>query len=509
MSDQLSARSRPTESYSAGTARLKSDRARNGPVARLFGRPDRLIGLDSARGITLFLLLVLCCFTITGSGLLPEASALAVRLFGSAAGPESAVGAAVGATAVALETLVPLTLVIIAGMATGVSSGGARPLDGVALLQRRLRSALRGVVLISLSLVLAPYGIPFSALLGTLGVMSLLTTVTLGLRLRTLMIAAPVLVLTLGAGTTIVRLALDETGSHLVPMLEWLLLSPFPPVAWSGLFLAGLAVGRLDLRRWRPRLLVLAGASGAAVLAFGVAFVLTRAGGPPLLAALAEISPASAAPLGLLCSGAAALAAVAVALCAGDALRWLFAPFSSAGSLGATAAVLAGGVVVVLDIVGSRMPGPSGSAAAAPGTADSAGADSLGGAAVRVAGQLAQTLLGRPAEVSPTIAVVTLALLIAIPVAAFAVVWRLAAGDGPVERLLRAAGARLSEVPAHQTLAVETTSPASPAPAQRSRHDSESSRESALARGVSHDPAELTSVTARWTPGQALGRLPY
>ncbi|SDZ53187.1 hypothetical protein [Herbiconiux ginsengi] len=485
--------------WSAGVARVPGDRDGAGrrAVARLFGRPSRSIGLDVARGAALAGLALVVWFGSADSGV-AQASRLAAIAGVGQQGPKDAL--AFGGTVVALA------FVLIAGVATALSSGGATPPQGVERLRCRMRLALRAIVLLGIGGVAAFSAAPFAGLVATIGALTLVALAVVGWRAGTLFLAAvlwTIVVPVLDAG--LVSLVVDSR-TLIAPALEWALAGAFPPVPLVGVLLAGMAVGRLDAVRIGRRLIVFAGAAGCAILAFAAgAAVSARFGAslPPLLSAV----PGAMTPLALLGAGGVALALVALALIVGRPLRWVLVPFSAAGSMALTLWIASLAVIGGLWIF-------------APATA-SEGLESVP-AALSGSGVVESLATALPEALRSTATAGALVVLVALA----CIVWRLFLGDGPVERLVKAIGAGATRVPDELRSPAEAEVPPVESTFDALMAGRDAATEATGTRAPGADagvappdahplrrqtigPVDPVTAATQWTPGQALGRLPY
>jgi hypothetical protein len=489
--------------YSAGVARVpkRGDRSGSRAVARLFGRPERSIGLDVARGAALVALVAVVWFESTSGG------AEIARRLADIAGLDPARGLADALARAGDATA--LCLVLISGVAVAFSSGGATPVEGVERLRCRLRLTVRAVVLLGIGGVAAFSGSAFAGLVATVGAFSLVALAVLGWRASTLFLAAVLWTVVVPALAGALASVVESSGTLIAPPLEWALSGEFPPVPLVGVFLAGLAVGRLDAARVGRRWIVFAAATGCAVLAFGAGAVVSTRLGDSLPAAL-SIAPGSAMPLALLGTGGAALALITLALIAGRTLRWVLVPLSAAGSMALTlwiASLAVTGAVWLL----ARSAAEKGVEAVVTTMTPSSLAGLIGAV---------------PGVFRPTVIMAALAVL----VAAACIIWRLVLGDGPVERLVRAIGTASTHAPERFASPVEEERPlagsafdsliggqegapetAAGASSEAAPHDAPdvAPPESRPVRRPTLGPVDPVTAATQWTPGQALGRLPY
>ncbi|WP_433871733.1 heparan-alpha-glucosaminide N-acetyltransferase domain-containing protein [Saccharopolyspora sp. CA-218241] len=186
---------------------------------------------------------------------------------------------------------------VLAGVSLALLSGRGAPLRGTALRTARTRIAVRAVLLVVLGIALAwataPAGFLLTVIIPFYGMYFLLAVPFVGLGARGLVIAASVAAL-VGpqlsfllrsgmAADTPLALLVDSINAvdpgHLLAasgVFDLLLLGFYPAASYLPLVLAGLAVGRLDLR------------SGAVRLRLGLVGTLLAVGSAALSQALVE-----------------------------------------------------------------------------------------------------------------------------------------------------------------------------------------------------------------------------
>ncbi|GAA2880488.1 hypothetical protein GCM10010472_43170 [Pseudonocardia halophobica] len=234
---------------------------------------DRIAGVDAARGIALLGMMV--------THVLPLHTATGETITGAvAAGRASALFA----------------LLLGVGIALGTGGHlGLRPPDppGPSLGRLHLAAAaglvVRAVLVALLGLVLVELRPPVAVILAYYGLLIVLAIPLLRLRAGVLAAGAvvacgitPVLSALLreglspGPGAQVGLSSLGEPGSALGILL---VTGYYPVLTWSTYLLAGLAVGRLDLRRARTAWWLLGGGAALAVAATVVSTVLLAAGG--------------------------------------------------------------------------------------------------------------------------------------------------------------------------------------------------------------------------------------
>ncbi|PFG95630.1 putative membrane protein [Saccharopolyspora erythraea NRRL 2338] len=320
----------------------------------------RLVGLDVARGLAVFGMFA--AHTIPVGWLHDLVSGRAAALFA-----------------------------VLAGVSIALMSGGATPFAGARRGGSRMRIAIRAVLLFLLGLALSTLHAPAMVILAFYGVLFLLSVPLLRLRTQALaMLAAafavggPLLSFVLRQG-----IEMDEMGYHptfaeftsvagLWKLCHGLLLTgAYPVLTWLPFLLAGMALGRLELRAVRGRLIAIG--IGLGVLGYGGSWLalnvfggrehllsLMPPGMPPqmidmvLSSALGTVpthdpvflltaSAHSGTPFEIV--GASGVAIAVIGLCLfGERLRGVLVPISSVGALALTAYV---GHLLALKAVGS------------------------------------------------------------------------------------------------------------------------------------------------------------
>ncbi|MEU6127999.1 DUF418 domain-containing protein [Saccharopolyspora sp. NPDC047091] len=322
---------------------------------------------------------------------------------------------------------------VLAGLSIALLSGGTAPVEGLRRRQVSVRIAVRAVVLFVLGLALSALGAPVMVILTSYGVLFLLALPLLRLRAATLGVLAAVLAIAAPLASYLIRSALPPAGElGAIPRFEdftsWsgagtafqhvLLDGGYPVLTWLPFVLAGMALGRIDLRAARGRVALLG--AGLALVGYGGSWlamnvfgareqVLASFGGavPPELVdvllsrgfgAVGTGSPFllfsagahSGSPFEVV--GATGAALLVIGLCMLVERARVLTPIAAVGSLALTA--YAGHIVLLAAI----------------------GTDGLTGLQ----------------QVAPHLAWVLLAAIVVV----FAVVWRALLGRGPLERVL-------------------------------------------------------------------------
>jgi hypothetical protein len=225
----------------------------------------------------------------------------------------------------------------------------------------------------------------------------------------------------------------------------------YPALIWSAFLFAGMAIGRLDLRRLWVRFVLFVVGIALTGLGFGGAWAahkyLTL---PPEVSRFFIAAPHSGTPLELIGSGGLAMAIIGFCLLISQVLRWVLFPLAATGSLALT--------VFVGLIVGALILGPE---------------------------------VWFPTDNTMLIRFIVVAVLAAT-------IWRLFFGSGPLERLVSAIcrWAGKIETPTHETREAPEPEPSPTVP-------------DPTPRAPRKAPVERPPARTNWTPGQSLGRVPY
>ncbi|RZT88660.1 uncharacterized protein DUF1624 [Pseudonocardia sediminis] len=336
--------------------------ATTGPIRAASPSTGRLIGLDAARGLAVLGMFV--------------AHFNPYQTF-----PDSMLQALVSGRSAGL-------FAVLAGITTALLSGGSRPPSGLDMRERRLRIAVRAVLLFAVGLVLSAMDVSVKEILTAYGALFLLALPLLRVRPRHLAVAAavsavagPVLSYALrsgvvganGAGETMVFGNFTGPAALGNGLLVLTVTGVYPLLTWLPFLLAGMAVGRLRLGEAAVRRrLVVAGVS-LTVAAYGLSWLLmnplggfariaaatgtdvarareaatTAVGVVPTVhpAALLTTASHSGAPLEIAGVVGLALAIVGILLVLADRAPRVFAPLTAVGRVALSAYV--GHIVVI------------------------------------------------------------------------------------------------------------------------------------------------------------------
>ncbi|MCS5496564.1 hypothetical protein NY547_04835 [Cnuibacter physcomitrellae] len=448
----------------AGRPTSDRDPTPSAAAVRLFGRPGRAVGLDASRAVFLLALLV--------PALVPSSSTLVVT----------------GITAADWCSRIGLSGVLLVSAAASVVAlreGDGSPTE---LSRRRLRRLTRSLLLLPLAAALLALDAPGGVEVLLAAVLSPLAILLAPLRSRLLVPLGFMVLLLAPAISAVTAFVLPRAGDAssalraVGAVTGWSAsqgasLAMAVVAAFVGAALAGAITGGPA----RRALVALAGAA-LAVGGFAALLMLPGLGSVPSWAVTPVAAPDRSSVAVLATSLGIAVVVTALLLLAQNRLRTVLLPLSAVGSLALSATVV-GGVIVLARV---------------PAIVD---------------------------EALPPLAWLPLAIT-ALSTAVLCVLWRTALGDGPLERLVGAVLARMApaaksaEGEAEAEEGARRVRQAAVPPSRADvtvRATSERTRPGAPTSTHAPTPAS-TAPTPRpsdprpvshWTPGQALGRLPY
>ncbi len=228
---------------------------------------------------------------------------------------------------------------VLAGLSIGLISGGPRPVEGARLAQSRVRIVVRGALLFLLGAVLSALGTPIAVILQVYGVLFVLAVPVL--RVPPPGLAALAVVVGVGGPPLCFALtdALTAAGRPPTGLLELVVAGYYQAGIWLAYLLAGLAVGRSDLRSPALRARLVAVGLALGVLGYGGGVLATRAaaGQPESVLRLLSVEPHSDSPFEVAGNIGVALLVIAVCLVAADRFGRLVAPVAATGALALTA----------------------------------------------------------------------------------------------------------------------------------------------------------------------------
>ncbi|MBT9606546.1 heparan-alpha-glucosaminide N-acetyltransferase domain-containing protein [Microbacterium sp.] len=291
-------------------------------ASRAWGRfdgPARLVGIDLARGLAVVGMLAAHLVTIDPF---------------DAEDPSTWLDVVNGRSSILFATL--------AGVSIALVTGGTRPLVGPARARAAGRLALRGGLLWVIGILLVLTGVPVYVILPAYALLFALSLPFLGMRPRGLFLAAALV----AAVAPWVFPVLDAAplwngrgGEELQALVGWAY--PFP--VWIAFLLAGMGLGRLDLRRLPVQAAITVIGAALSALGYSVAIVtgpaVSVAG--PYVAAVWSAEAHSSGVWEVIGSGGFAIAVIGMCLLAcRTPLRWPAIPIRAVGSLPLTAYVV-------------------------------------------------------------------------------------------------------------------------------------------------------------------------
>ena len=243
---------------------------------------------------------------------------------------------------------------VLAGLSIALLSGGTMPPSGERLRFARVRIAVRGVLVFGIGAVLMALGTPIAVILPVYGLLFVLALPVLRLPPRALAALAAAVAI---AGPPLcfgLEDALTAAGGPPAGLLEYLIAGYYPAAIWLAYVLAGLAVGRSDLRSPAVRRRLLALGVLLAVLGYGGGLLATglAAGSPESTLRLLDTEPHADSTVEV--TGNIGVALVVIALCLVLADRWPrpVLPIASTGALALTAYTVH---IVVIAVLGPEV----------------------------------------------------------------------------------------------------------------------------------------------------------
>ncbi len=292
--------------------------SRFGRLWTRFDGPGRLVGVDLARGLAVLGMLA--------AHLLDTERVLTAE-------PDSWLTLVNGRSSILFA--------VLAGVSISIVTGGPRPLAPERRPRAAARLALRGALLWVIGLLLVATGVPVYVILPAYALLFVLALPFLGMRARGLFLTAGVFAIVMPW----IQPFLDAApiwaglgGAELAAVVGW----NYPFTVWIAFVLAGMGVGRLDLRALPEQtLLVLAGASSM-LAGYGFALVSAPAvARQPYLAAVLTAEDHSSGLWEVIGSGGFALFVIGVCLLlCRTPLRVVVVPLRAVGSMPLTAYVV-------------------------------------------------------------------------------------------------------------------------------------------------------------------------
>ncbi|GAB2469105.1 putative membrane protein YeiB [Conyzicola lurida] len=294
----------------------------NPVVARLraYGRAPRIVGIDIARGLAV------------------------LGMYGAHVGlTEPFDFARPGTWLDVVNGRSSILFALLAGVSIAIISGGTRTLDGVELVQARVRIFTRAAIIFGLGGFLEFLGSGIAIILPTYAALFVLALPFLRWRsprlfalAGTVALIAPFVQLIVASG--------GEGGGGAI--MELLFTGHYPGVIWIAFVLAGVGIGRLDLAAIRVQLWMLAAGFVLAVVGYGggvvaQAEVPAPAVSPPVgtvdFSVLATVEAHSGSQFEVVGSAGFAILVVALCLLAARVAKWPLFPVAAVGSMALSA----------------------------------------------------------------------------------------------------------------------------------------------------------------------------
>lgn len=265
---------------------------------------------------------------------------------------------------------------VLAGVSIAMLSGRRTPLDGLPLLQARMRILIRAVLVFAIGGLLAVLGSGIAVILEYYAMLFVLSLPFLRWRPKPLIIAAAIMAF---AGPILSNailgaiVAVEVATEPVIPMesafVTFFATGFYPALVWIAFLFAGLAVGRMAIESVRVQGWLVAVGAALAVLGYGLGSLLAPLAGPLAQAmipsgsessiaqlffppALLTTLPHSGSPFEVIGSTGFALVVIGLCLLAtrADWVRIALTPLSSMGQMALTiyaAQIIAFWIVVV------------------------------------------------------------------------------------------------------------------------------------------------------------------
>ena len=247
----------PVESASAREA------TRPAPLRRYarFGLPPRIVGVDVARALAVIGMIGAHVST-AGSFDFADPAAWSGIVHGRSS----------------------ILFAVLAGVSIALMTGAAAGPDAAQLPRHRLLLVGRGAVIFAIGVVLELLLTPVAVILPIYGVLYIATLPFLAMRRRTLLLVAGGLTL---LGPVLLEIVLWLTGGSGAGG-GFVLFGVYPITVWLAMALVGIVIGRLEIGRTRVALGILAAGALASVIGYGSAALAA-----PLLASSSEPAPSA------------------------------------------------------------------------------------------------------------------------------------------------------------------------------------------------------------------------
>ncbi len=228
---------------------------------------------------------------------------------------------------------------LLAGVSLALVTGGLRPLGGPELSRARVRIAVRAAVLWVVGVLLIQTGVPVYVILPAYAILFLLALPALSAKPAALWGVAATVAVLVPWVLPVLDILPDGPG-EIGETVSLLLGLAYPFPVWIAFLLAGIAIGRTDLRQPYTQIVLLSGGLAVAVGAALLSEVLDGSGflDDPYLAAVWSAVPHSSGIIDVV--GSAGVAASVLGGClliCRTPLTWVLAPLRAVGSMPLTA----------------------------------------------------------------------------------------------------------------------------------------------------------------------------
>jgi uncharacterized membrane protein YeiB len=229
---------------------------------------------------------------------------------------------------------------VLAGVSIAIISGRSHPLDGVPLVQARVRILVRAALIFAIGAVLELLGTPVAVILPYYAVLFVMSLPFLRWAPRALFGLAAAVAVVMPIVVFVPRQSDQAVGFGPGQVLVDLLVTGYYPcLVWMAFLLAGLGIGRLDLTALGVQWRMLVAGVGLAVLGYGGAAI--AAGAMDTSGRLADLltsEPHSGSPFEVVGSTGFAIGVIALCLLAArGVLRWVLLPIAAVGSMALSA----------------------------------------------------------------------------------------------------------------------------------------------------------------------------
>jgi uncharacterized membrane protein YeiB len=184
------------------------------------------------------------------------------------ASPSSWLGAVHGRSSVLFAVLAGVSLALLTGRTVAPA--------GKDLVRARTRVLVRAAWVFGIGVTLEALGTDIDVILGVYGVLFVLALPFLRWSPRRLLLAAAVLAVLTPPAALLATVWAQAAGLEQSPVVLLLLNGPYPALIWWTFILVGMAVGRCDLGAPRVRARLLSGGATLAVLGYGAGWATTR-----------------------------------------------------------------------------------------------------------------------------------------------------------------------------------------------------------------------------------------